>query len=142
MSAAISSTAGAQAASSTDRNAFADLSSDEFVNILIAELTTQDPFEPNDTAAILEQLSGLRSIESDQQLTESLESVVLQNGIASAGALIGRTVEGLSPIGDRLSGQVSSVRIVDGEAQLELDTGRRLPLSNVTRVGDVGQAGV
>ncbi|MEM6749879.1 MAG: flagellar hook capping FlgD N-terminal domain-containing protein [Planctomycetota bacterium] len=140
MSAISTSTAALTQSQPEQRNAYAELSSEEFVNIMLAELTSQDPFEPNDTTAILEQISGLRSIESDQDLSDSLESLVLQNGISAAGALIGKNIEGLSPNGDRLNGQVTSVRVVDGQAELELDTGRRLPLENVTRVGEPGQA--
>lgn len=117
-----------------DKNAFADLDSGQFLNILMTELTNQDPFEPNDSQAMLEQLSSLRNIESQAALKDQLEALVLQNNISQAGSLLGKVVEGLTGNGDKLTGQVVSVRVVDGEAELELDTGRSLPLDRVTRM--------
>ncbi len=115
-------------------DAYANLSSDEFLKIMLTELSNQDPFEPNDSQAILEQLSSLRSIESDLELQEQLGSLVLQNSIGQAGALIGKHVEGLSTNNDQVSGIVTAVRVVDGKAELELDTGYRLPIDRVGTV--------
>ncbi len=117
-----------------DRNAFGELDSGKFLNILLTELTNQDPFEPNDSQALLEQLSSLRNIESQASLQKSLEALVLQNNISQAGALLGKVVEGLTPTGERISGEVRSVRVVDGKAELELDTGRSVPLERVTTI--------
>ena len=117
-------------------NPFAELGSTDFVKIMVEELSNQDPFEPNDSAAILEQLSSLRSIESDLSLNESLENLVLQNSIGQAGALIGRDVEGLTPDGQTLTGRVTSVRVVDGQTELRLDDGVSLPLDRVTQISE------
>ena len=117
---------------------FGDLSSEEFIRIMIAELTTQDPFEPNDTQAILDQLSSLTNIESQTALRESMESLVLQNGVSQAAGMIGKTVQGLDENNDRVTGKVNSVRVVDGVALLELDTGETLPLDRVTRIAQPG----
>ncbi len=117
-------------------NAFGDLSSTDFVRILVEELSNQDPFEPNDSAAILEQLSSLRSIESDISLQGQLENLVLQNSIGQAGSLIGREVQGLSLENDIVSGTVTSVRVVDGATEVQLDTGVSLPLERVTEIAN------
>lgn len=125
-----------QQAQRGENNRFGELNSDEFVKILITELTNQDPFEPNDSAAILEQLSSLRTIESQTALQDKLESLVLQNSIAQAGALIGRLVQGLDQSNERISGLVTAVRVADGEAVLELDTGLSLSLDRVELISD------
>lgn len=117
-------------------NAFGELSSTDFVRILVEELSNQDPFEPNDSAAILEQLSSLRSIESDISLQGQLENLVLQNSIGQAGSLIGREVEGLNLDNDIVSGTVTSVRVVDGATEVQLDTGDSLPLDRVTEIAN------
>ncbi|MEE9404648.1 MAG: flagellar hook capping FlgD N-terminal domain-containing protein [Algisphaera sp.] len=121
-------------AAANSGNPYAELKSTDFVKIMVTELSNQDPFEPNDSAAILEQLSSLRSIESDLSLQSQLESLVLQNAIGQAGALIGREAEGLSLDNETIQGTVTSVRVVDGKTEVELDTGRRLPLKRITRV--------
>jgi len=43
-------------------NRFNELSSDDFLQIIFAELTNQDPLEPQDTGALLEQLNSIRQI--------------------------------------------------------------------------------
>ena len=131
---AASSEAAGPANAARGGDAYANLSSDEFLKIMLTELSNQDPFEPNDSQAILEQLSSLRSIESDLELQEQLGSLVLQNSIGQAGALIGKHVEGLSTNNDQVSGVVTAVRVVDGKAELELDTGYRLPIDRVGTV--------
>jgi len=118
-------------------NPFAELGSTEFVRILVEELSNQDPFEPNDSAAILEQLSSLRSIESDLSLQNQLENLVLQNSIGQAGALIGREVQGLSTSNEVVSGVVTSVRVVDGQTEVQLDNGQGLPLERITEIAEV-----
>lgn len=120
-------------------NRFAELQSDDFVRVMIEELSHQDPFNPQDSAALLEQLSSLRNIESQFSLQEKLESLVLQNQISAAGGLIGRMVTGLDANNNAVQGMVTSVRVQDGQAILELDSGGALPMDRVTRI-DVADA--
>jgi flagellar basal-body rod modification protein FlgD len=124
----------AAASQKTARNGFADISSEQFVKILITELTNQDPLAPNDTQQVLEQLSSLRNIESQMQLQKQLEALVTQNGVAQAGALIGKLVEGLDGSNSSVQGLVTSIRVVNGKAVLELDSGKQLPMDRVTRI--------
>ncbi|MEM8781668.1 MAG: flagellar hook capping FlgD N-terminal domain-containing protein [Planctomycetota bacterium] len=126
------------AASSTSGGGFNDLDSDEFLDIILTELTNQDPLAPNDTQALLEQLSSLRNIESQLSLEESLEQLVLQNSLSQAGSLIGRTVEGTANDGAQLRGTVESIRVNDGETTLQLDTGRQLNMSALSLITDAG----
>lgn len=113
---------------------FAELSSEEFTRIMIEELTNQDPFEPNDTQALLEQVSGLMNIESQSSLQDSLEALTLQSSLAYASGMIGKQIEGLDLNNDPITGMVESIRVVEGKAQLELDNGTALPLDRVTRI--------
>ena len=46
-------------------NAFSELTSEEFVKIMFTELSNQDPLKPSDSSALLQQMSNLRSIQSD-----------------------------------------------------------------------------
>ena len=116
------------------RNPYAEVSSEQWLGIILEELQNQDPFEPNDTTATLEQLNSLRSIESDIGLADQLESLVLQNSIGQAGSLIGKQVEGLNTLGQNVSGIVESVRVVDGQSQLQLQSGGTIEFANVTNV--------
>ena len=56
-------------------NGFNALSSEDFIKIIFTELANQDPFQPNDSSALLEQLNSIRSIESDTKLIDKLEDL-------------------------------------------------------------------
>ena len=126
----------AQSAEAPGANPYAELDSGEFMDLLLTELTNQDPFEPTDTQALMQQMSSLRNIESELALQESLENLALSNSLSSAGTMIGKQVTGLDLQNDTVSGTVRSVRVVDGQAQLELDSGRTLALTRVTAIAD------
>src|SRR5690606_13766382 len=99
-------------------------------------LSNQDPFQPQDSGALLEQLSSLRNIESQLPLQQKLETLVRQNETAAAGGLIGKKVEGLDAGNNAVSGLVTSVRVQDGKTLLELDSGRMVPMKRVTKIAD------
>lgn len=139
MSSAISGT-GLTAATPTEANGFAALSSSEFIKVMFTELLNQDPFAPSDSGALLEQLSSLRNIESQASLSTKLETLVLQNQISASGNLIGKYVEGLSAGNDQVSGRVTSVRIEGGEVLLELANGSKLPADRITEISENGGA--
>lgn len=65
-------------------DAYSNLGSDEFLKLLVTELSNQDPTNPTDTSQLLSQLSQIRDIQSTDKLTETLESVVLGQSIATA----------------------------------------------------------
>ena len=117
-------------------NGFTELSSEEFIRIMFTELENQDPFEPNDSGALLEQMNSIRSIESDIALTEQLESIVFENQLATAGNLIGRYVQGITSDGYAVDGLVSSVLRQGDRVSLELDTGWSLPMESISSIVD------
>lgn len=112
-------------------NRLSELSSEEFLKIIFTELQKQDPLQPNDSSKLLEQLSSIRSIQSDIELSDQLKSIVTQNQLASAGAMIGNIVSGLDQDNKRVIGQVLSVsRTADGPI-LNLHNGKRVALDQV-----------
>ena len=121
-----------QPATPSINNQFAELSTEKFIKVMITEMANQDPFDPQDSSALLEQLSSIRNIESQLVLQEKLDSLVLQNQLATAGTLIGQTVSGLDALNQVVTGMVTSMRIVDGKAVLGLNTGASLAFDRVT----------
>jgi len=130
-------TADAVAGSTTapvDTNQFSAMSSQEFLQILFTELSSQDPFEPSDSSALLQQLQSIRSIESDTQMTDKLGTLVGQNELASASNLIGKIISGVSEDNLRVVGYVSSVsKTLDGTV-LNLREGDRVRMSMLDEI--------
>ncbi|MAO22178.1 MAG: hypothetical protein CMJ35_12845 [Phycisphaerae bacterium] len=118
--------------SSTD--AFSALSSGEFLEIIFTELTNQDPLEPNDTQSMLNQLSTLRSIESDTQMVDSLSQLVTQSEFAAASSLIGSLVSGISLDNRRVADLVVSVSMTQDGPVLNLFDGSRMFFNNVDEI--------
>ena len=117
-------------------NAFSELNSEEFVKIMFTELGHQDPLKPNDSAALLQQMSSLRSIQSDIELSSKLESLVKENQLSSAGNMIGRLISGLTEDNLRVYGTVISVSRTDRGPILNLNNGFRVPFSSVDEMTD------
>jgi flagellar basal-body rod modification protein FlgD len=128
---------GASASSVGASQGFADLSSEQFMDILISELQNQDPLDPQDTTKLLEQLSSLRTIESQTGLQDKLENLVKQNQVSAASNLIGKVVQGVDSTHSRSAGRVVSVRVTQDGVFLELDNGRSMQMSQVTAITDL-----
>jgi flagellar basal-body rod modification protein FlgD len=117
-------------------NAFSDLTSEEFVKIMFTELSNQDPLKPNDSAALLEQMANLRSIQSDLELGGRLEALTTRGELAAAGGLIGKRVSGLTESGERVAGTVRSVSRTSEGPVLNLASGARVSFSQVDEMAD------
>src|SRR5262245_36281091 len=115
---------------------FSKMSSEDFIRIIFTELSNQDPFAPNDSAALLQQLDSIRSIEADLKLTDQLQSLVFQNQLAAASGMIGKFIGGLTASNERVAGYVVSVIRQGDEVNLELDNGWIVPIDGVETVID------
>ena len=113
---------------------FSKMSSEDFIRIIFTELSHQDPFQPNDSKALLDQLNSIRSIESDIKLTDQLQSLVSENQLASASNMIGKFIGGLTADNTRVAGFVMSVIRQGDTVNLELDNGWIVPITGVEQV--------
>jgi flagellar hook assembly protein FlgD len=113
---------------------FGELTNNEFFEIMMAELSSQDPLEPNDTTALMEQIALIRSIESDTSITDNLGDLLDQSSFNSAAGLIGALVSGVSESGQRIADLVISVSRTPDGAVLNTADGSRVPIDNVDEV--------
>ena len=115
-------------------DSYSDLTSEDFMEIILAELSNQDPLEPNDSQALIDQISSIRAIESDLNLVEQFESLVDDSAFSSASSLIGGVVSGRATTGERVEGEVVSVIRSGQETLLGLADGRRVSVADVDEV--------
>lgn len=111
---------------------FGALDSDEFTKLILTELGNQDPLEPNDTGALLEQLSTIRSIESDTKLNSTLASIADRSDFMGAAGLIGQYVTSQDNLLDPL--RVTSVIQNDTGVSVTLEDGSFVPIGSITSV--------
>lgn len=118
---------------------FSEMSSEDFIKIIFTELTNQDPLKPSDSSALLQQMSSIRSIESDIKLTDQLNALVSQNQLSAAGSMIGKFIGGVTADNNRVAGFVVAVSRENDSVNLELDNGWTVPIKNVEKLIDPSQ---
>ena len=121
------------------RRGLADIRGDDFVNILVKQLQFQDPFKPMTNEEMVGQLSTIRELETNTQLSQTLRQITSQQRFGSASSLIGKLVRGRVTDSQgnaiELSGIVKTVRFTaNGEAMLELDSKEVLPLAKLEEI--------
>jgi flagellar basal-body rod modification protein FlgD len=120
--------------STPNPSGFSSLSAEDFTRIILQELSRQDPLQPSDTNSLIQQISGVRSIQSGMDLSERLESLVSQNEFASATTVIGSRVSGVSVDNERVEGVVRSVTRTSYGALLTLEDSTRILMSDVDQI--------
>lgn len=117
----------------------AQLTGDDFLQLLVTQLMNQDPLAPTSNEELLGQLSSIRDIQLSATLVDSLKTLTGNQRYGAVAALIGKSVTGRT--GDEaagfetISGVVVGVRFdTEGKVSLELDSGRQLPLDRLESV--------
>jgi len=115
------STTGTGATSATDPTKkkkptdLKDVDVNQFLQLMIAELTNQDPLNPMDNTQLVQQIGQLREISSNDKLVTTLESVQTSQSLTSASSMIGKTIEALDDSGGNVTGKVDKVSIETDE---------------------------
>ena len=98
--------------------------------MMVAELENQDPMSPMSNTEMLQQISQIRSITSNDRLTSGIESLTLGQALSTASGLIGKTITGVDTLNQSVTGKVDKVTIESGEAKLYVG-------SSIINVGNV-----
>ncbi len=137
-------TSGTSSAGSAGKTS-AQMGSEDFYKLLIAELRYQDPMQPMDNSKMVEQVAGIRQIEASANMSLALESVTRQQNFGTGANLIGKMVIG--KLTDKngneqyVDGVVTAVRFEkNGKVILDLDSGSSLPLETVVEVRNLSAA--
>lgn len=125
------STAATAAASKTPSTAAPSatnqLSYNDFLTLLMAELKNQDPSQPMDPAQMVSQLATVSQVGQAVQTNTNLQSLLTASSLSQAELLVGQTIS--SPDGTE-SGQVTSVSVGSTGAVATLANGKTIPLAS------------
>jgi flagellar basal-body rod modification protein FlgD len=88
-----------------------DLDVNQFLQLMISELTNQDPLNPMDNTQLVQQISTIREISATTQLSDTLNSVQSGQSLATASSLIGKSVTALTDEGGDVTGVVDRVTV-------------------------------
>lgn len=108
------------------------LGKNDFLKLLLAQLSNQDPLKPLEDKEFIAQLAQFNTLEQMQQMNTHMLDLLAGMSLAEGSNLLGRFVEAGS-----ISGVVNSVAMVGGKAQITLATDKgniQVALAQVTRV--------
>jgi flagellar basal-body rod modification protein FlgD len=152
ISAVTSSTTSATKSTSATEDAEEDddaiLSQDDFLLLLVTELTNQDPLEPMSNQEMVSQITEMQMLDETISQTDLLETMSENMSSLSAymsymtydsrfqagSSLVGLYVYGTDSDGNDIEGMVTNASMSDGEVTLTLHTGDTIPYENVTDV--------
>ena len=115
------------------RTGFAALTSESFLKLLITELQNQDPTEPIGNEELLNQISMMRNLQSNIELSSALESLTTNQQLSTAASFIGKTVTGINGQQQQVVGMADRAFLADGKAFIGIGS-EEIPLSGVTEV--------
>jgi flagellar basal-body rod modification protein FlgD len=106
-----------------------DLDINQFLQLMVSELTHQDPLNPMDNTQLVQQIGELRSIAASDQLTGTLQALQTQQSLTTASSLIGKQVTALTTDNQNITGKITSVSI-------EVDPNNNTKRTYKVKIGD------
>jgi flagellar basal-body rod modification protein FlgD len=108
----------AAASSTTFQMPSAELKQQDFLKLLVAQMTTQNPMSPMTDTDFLSQMVQMDSLERNRAMTDQLESMQDQQQFTQANALLGRVVLLKEGEGLPTAGVVTAVNFEDGKPRI------------------------
>jgi flagellar basal-body rod modification protein FlgD len=103
-------------------SAVSSLSSNQFLQLLVAQLQNQDPSSPVDSQQLITQLSTLNSVQSLDNLNTSFAQMLKLQQLTQGANLIGKTIDYTPTGGTATSGTVTAVTAQNGQFVLTVGT--------------------
>lgn len=125
------SSIGAVGASPTNLQS-SNISMQDFLNILLTQLTYQDPLKPMDNQEFMAQLAQFTTLGQTQELNGKIDSLLSTQASMQAIGLIGRTIQYTTSAGTQ-SGTVASLSWAGTTPELSI---------NVPGIGTIGGIGL
>jgi len=125
----MSISAASSVASSTAQSA--SLSMQDFLKILLTQLTYQDPLKPMDNQQFMSQMAQFTSLEQAQQLNTKIESLITNQAALQSVGLIGRTVD-VSTSSGTLTGNVTALSLAGNSPLLTILSTSGATLSDIS----------
>lgn len=94
---------------------------EDFLKIMLTQLTYQDPLKPMDNQAFMAQMAQFTALEQSQQVNEKLSLLVANQAALQSVGLIGRTVD-IVASGSTLTGTVTSLSLAGESPTLGITT--------------------
>jgi len=110
-----------------------ELDKDAFLKILITQLSHQDPTQPMQDKDFVAQMAQFSSLEQMNKVAAWNQQLFQVNSMTLGAQMLGKTVSYKDEAGVKQSGEVTSVKTVDGVTQVQIGD-KWIGLSNVDSV--------
>lgn len=95
------------------------ISEQEFIKLLLSELTYQDPLQPMDNTQFLAQLAQFANLQQTSQTNTNMQTLLLMNATSQSMGLLGKNVEAVTSQGT-IDGTVTEVTFTQSGPQLSV----------------------
>jgi flagellar basal-body rod modification protein FlgD len=119
--------------STTALSGFNNLTTADFMKMLIAELQNQDPTQPMTNQDLLTQLSTMSQLQSTQDLDKALQSNTNNQQLSVASSFIGKAIQGTDSNNKTVTGIVQEALLQNGSAFVAVGNSL-VPVANITAV--------
>lgn len=119
-----------------------EMGKEDFLKLLVAQLTHQDPTSPMQDTEFISQLATYSGLEQQMTMNKNLETLISStnsNTASSAVDLIDKVVGYLDENGELKTGMVSFIDIQGGEVYLSLHDKSYIPFNSVAYIGKVAE---
>lgn len=99
----------------------AQLSQEDFMRILLAQLQFQDPLKPMDNQEFVAQLAQFSALEINRQQSEKVDQLLSMQSVTQSVGIIGKKIEMQTTSGGSLAGTVTAVSFRTGEPRLTVN---------------------
>lgn len=114
----------------TSANAASALGQDDFLRILMTQLTYQDPLKPLDNQQFIAQMAQFTALEQTRQINDKLDSLLSSQSVMQAFSLMGKSITYNSASGTA-NGTVTGVNFSNGQPLLTAQASGSQPVSQI-----------
>jgi len=107
-----------------------NLNMQDFLKVLLTQLTYQDPLKPMDNQQFMAQVAQFTALGQTQQMNSNIETLVSNQASLQSVGLIGRTVD-ITTNSGTVTGTVSALSLSGNSPQLTVNAGSGGTLTNI-----------
>jgi flagellar basal-body rod modification protein FlgD len=109
------------------------LDQQDFLKLLVAQMTQQDPLNPKSDLEMIPQMVSFTTLEQSKSMQTDIAQLRAEQQMLQANSLLGRTVEIQDESKARFTGQVTAVQMEEGTPKLVVN-GKRYDLYQLVSI--------
>ena len=115
------------------------MNQDDFLDLVVAQMTNQDPLNPRTDTEFIAQMAQFSALEQSKTMQSDMASLRKEQQLLQANAVLGRTVELKDDMDQLITGTVSAIQLDAGTPKIVVN-GQSYDLSTLLSVRSAGGA--